>query len=816
MPLSNAAGSGSLMRWRTPGLRGRLLVAFLGIVALAILAAAGAILAFRLIGGQLDIVSQRMPSAQRALEVSRSAERLIAAAPALVTAANPLERAEVNRTLAHELAQLDGQLTQLRVSSGGSLPVDGIAAAAADLTQSLSILTARVAQRVELSEQVAAGRRELFIVSETMLALLLPWLEVLAGQISAHLAQASAIDSGGADPIQQLVELMRSQRTIAVLHRQISAAIDLALEASTLESLDRVPVLDFQLRLALSEIEESLGLLDPRLRQLLLEPLSSLRRLAVGSGALPAARGAELALVEAAVGQLDEAAARSVELTAAVDALAAAAEQDIFAAVGDALSVQRIGTAGLVALVLLTLGGSVLIVWLYVGRNLVRRLTALNDGMLAIAGGELRTPMPVAGTDEIAAMGRAVEIFRQNTVERDALLAEQGRTAERLEREVRQRTAQLQAADRFKAQFLAAASHDLRQPLHALNLFAAQLPEVRDPAERDRLGERIGRAVHAMNELFDALLDMSKLEAGLLEPAVTDLAIEGVLRRIETTFEGAARKKGLSLRIVQSSAWIRSDAVLLERILLNLVSNAVRYTSHGRVLVGVRRRGERLRIDVYDSGPGIAADRQLEVFREFHQLPGADRRSGLGLGLAIVERLARLLGHELELHSRRGSGTRFSLSVPLLRAAPAAATVAEEPQVLDRLAGKVALMLDDDPDAVEGMAGVLRAWGCQVLQAATLTEAIAAIKGRTQIIDVIIADYWLGHGSTGIEAIERLRHILQRPVAAFLVSGDTTPERLREARRHGVHLLHKPVPPMRLRAILTQTLSEPRRPRAAE
>jgi signal transduction histidine kinase/CheY-like chemotaxis protein len=427
-----------------------------------------------------------------------------------------------------------------------------------------------------------------------------------------------------------------------------------------------------------------------------------------------------------------------------------------------------------------------LIVWLYVGRNIVRRLTALSDSMLAIAGGNLATPAAVKGTDEIAAMGRAVEVFRRNTLERDSFAS----------------------ANKYKSRFIAAASHDLRQPLHALNLFVAQLRSEPDPAERSRLAGRIEAAAASMNELFESLLDMSKLDAGALQPDVSDYPVQPLLTRIETTFAGAAREKGLRLRIMPSEARFRSDFILLERVLLNLVSNAVRYTERGGVAVGCRRRGDHLRIDVWDTGPGIPEERQRIIFGEFVQLDGQtpNSRGGLGLGLSIVERLGRLLGHPIEVRSWPERGSRFSVVVPraAARAEAAAGSAATFQTILEPLRGKRILVIDDDPLVLDGMSGMLRSWGCDVAAAGSEEAALALMTTQAREPDLIISDFRLGAGRSGIEAIERLRSELDTETPAFLISGDTAPEPLHEARARGYHLLHKPVAPMRLRAMLNQ------------
>jgi signal transduction histidine kinase/CheY-like chemotaxis protein len=379
----------------------------------------------------------------------------------------------------------------------------------------------------------------------------------------------------------------------------------------------------------------------------------------------------------------------------------------------------------------------------------------------------------------------------------------------RLFEELRDKSRQLELANTSKSRFLAAASHDLRQPLHALNLFVAQLRTEPDADERDRLVERIDAAVNAMNELFSALLDMSKLDAGVLELELTDFPAEQLLRRMETTFADAAREKGLQLKVVPSTAWIRSDFILLERILLNLVSNAVRHTVRGGVVIGCRRRGERLRLEVWDSGVGIPKDQQKNVFGEFYRLEGSkpDPRGSLGLGLAIVDRLGRLLGHPIELTSVVDKGSHFSVSVPAAsKRHDAAETPVSPGPVSDPIPGKLIVVIDDDTLALDGMRGILRGWGCEVVSADSDTAALTRLAALGQQPDLIISDFRLAGGKTGIDAIECLRAALGAAVPALLITGDTAPQRLREANASGYHLLHKPVPLMKLRALLNQML----------
>jgi CheY-like chemotaxis protein len=367
---------------------------------------------------------------------------------------------------------------------------------------------------------------------------------------------------------------------------------------------------------------------------------------------------------------------------------------------------------------------------------------------------------------------------------------------------------QLEEVNLAKSRFLAAASHDLRQPLHALNLFVTQLRTETDQAEKSRVIARIDAAVAAMNELFNALLDMSRLDAGVLVPNIAEFPVDQLLKRIEMTFTAAARQKNLRLRVVSNGAWVRGDFILLERILINLVSNAVRYTETGGIVVGCRRRAGVLRIEVWDSGIGIPEDQQRNIFGEFYQLSSAkqDRRGGLGLGLAIVERLCRLLDYPIELTSRPDKGSRFVISVLLT----APVKLAEQPAqaAVDQAMGKSVVVIDDDALVLDGMRGVLKGWGCDVVTATSEDAALAALSKGERPPDIIISDYRLNDGKTGFDAIERIRRAFGAPIPAFLISGDTAPERLREARASGYYLLHKPVLPITLRAVVSQLLKD--------
>jgi CheY-like chemotaxis protein/anti-sigma regulatory factor (Ser/Thr protein kinase) len=272
-----------------------------------------------------------------------------------------------------------------------------------------------------------------------------------------------------------------------------------------------------------------------------------------------------------------------------------------------------------------------------------------------------------------------------------------------------------------------------------------------------------------------------------------------------------AREKKLALIVMKTAVYVRSDLSLLSRIVRNLLSNALSYTDRGGVVLGCRRNGDSVRIEVWDSGRGIPADRHEEIFREFSQLdnPERDRRKGLGLGLAIVERLARLLGHSVELRSEVGRGSVFSITVPRgAREDCVPIDVPPETTTAFDLADALVLVVDDEAAVQDGMAAVLRRWGCDVLTSGSGEEMLAKLIGVRKLPDLIVSDYRLRGEENGIQVVEMLRGEFNTDIPALLVTGDTAPDRLRDAEASGLPILHKPVNPARLRTLIANLLRE--------
>ena len=392
-----------------------------------------------------------------------------------------------------------------------------------------------------------------------------------------------------------------------------------------------------------------------------------------------------------------------------------------------------------------------------------------------------------------------------------------------LERRVDERTAELQrlnaelerakdeadAANLSKTRFLAAASHDILQPLNAARLYASALSEGARQVgveERADLARNVDISLEAVEEIIGALLDISRLDAGATRPEISDVSIADLMGLLEIEFAAFARAKGLDLVFVSTTLAIRTDRRLMRRLLQNLISNALKYTLSGRVLVGCRRVPGAVRIEVWDTGLGIPPEHERTVFAEFKRLDqGARVARGLGLGLSIVERLGRVLEHPIGLRSRPGEGSVFSVTAPLGRAPlmPRADPGAPEPVAAgEPLDGLKVLAIDNEPRVLEGLRALLTRWGCLVATAHGPEEAMAALDAFGAP-DVIIADYHLDLGD-GVAAIRALRERFGRTTPAILATADRSLEVRDEAARADVIVMTKPLKPAPLRAQLTR------------
>jgi Na+/proline symporter/signal transduction histidine kinase/ActR/RegA family two-component response regulator len=391
------------------------------------------------------------------------------------------------------------------------------------------------------------------------------------------------------------------------------------------------------------------------------------------------------------------------------------------------------------------------------------------------------------------------------------------RANEGLERRVRERTHELEhlnteladaksaaeTANISKTRFLAAASHDILQPLNAARLYVTSLVERRGDGEEARLVNNVDASLEAVEDIIAALLEISRLDAGAMNPDVSAFRIDELMATLEHDFAPLAQAKGIDLVFIPCRLAVRSDRRLLRRLLQNLVSNAIKYTRTGRVLVGCRRRGPGLRIDVYDTGIGIPIHQRRAVFFEFQRLEqGAREAPGLGLGLSIVERIARVLDHPLHLESQAGRGSHFSVEVPVAPAVPQRAPAAE--MRLDRgVFGQTVLCVDNDANILDGMTTLLRGWGCDVLAAGDLAGAVAAVRASAKVPCGLLVDYHLD-GGNGIDAVTALRRQFDPEMPAALITADRSPEVRDAAHAVEIAVLNKPLKPAALRAVMSQ------------
>jgi signal transduction histidine kinase/CheY-like chemotaxis protein len=387
-----------------------------------------------------------------------------------------------------------------------------------------------------------------------------------------------------------------------------------------------------------------------------------------------------------------------------------------------------------------------------------------------------------------------------------------------LEKRVRDRTEELtrlnselalaksaaEDANNSKTRFLAAASHDILQPLNAARLYVTSLVEKQSGGDDSKLAENIDDSLEAIEEILGALLDISRLDAGAMTPSISSFKMADLMRSLEIEFTPIARAKGLKLIFVPCSLPAQSDRALLRRLLQNFISNAIKYTPRGRVLVGCRRRGQSLQIGVYDTGVGIPALKRGEIFKEFHRLEqGARIARGLGLGLSIVERLARVLNHGIAIDSVASGGSVFSVTVPVAAAVNHTAAVLSTTAPRAPMSGALIVCIENDPAILDGMKTLLTAWDAKVIAVTDPEAAIAAMEEVGGTVTGLLVDYHLDRGN-GVAAIREIRRRFGESIPATLITADRSPNVRAAAREDNIAVLNKPVKPASLRAVLGQ------------
>ncbi|MBI5275592.1 MAG: HAMP domain-containing protein [Burkholderiales bacterium] len=439
----------------------------------------------------------------------------------------------------------------------------------------------------------------------------------------------------------------------------------------------------------------------------------------------------------------------------------------------------------------------------FLARRMVRPIRELEAGARDIGAGRLDRSIEVRTGDEVEALATQFNTMTSQLRESYATLEDKVEQRTRAAEDERQRA---ESASLAKSRFLAAASHDLRQPMHALNLYLGALAGQDLAVPARRLLENVRQCTQTMDDLFEGLLDISRLDANTVTPQVETFALGPLLARIGVEFEPQARAKGLRLRVVPGHALVHSDPALVERIVRNLVSNAVRYTRQGHIVLGCLCARGRVLVQVRDTGIGIAADEQPLVFEEFYQVgnPERDRGKGLGLGLSIVQRLAQLLDAPVRLLSEPGKGSMFEVSLPLAQHMPAITVRPTETRDADALEGKLVVVVDDESVVLDATRILLEQWGCEVVPANSGAQAVERLASARRVPDLLVCDYRLKQPENGLLVMEALREEFNRQIPALIITGDVLPESMELQESNDTAVLHKPVPDNVLRDTLAR------------
>ncbi len=385
---------------------------------------------------------------------------------------------------------------------------------------------------------------------------------------------------------------------------------------------------------------------------------------------------------------------------------------------------------------------------------------------------------------------------------------------EKINQELAAAKEEAEEANQSKTRFLAAASHDLMQPLNAALLSLSLLEDQQRTDEGQRLVEQMHRSLTSIEELLRTLLEISKFDAGAVKTRISEVSLDQMIGSLEESFRPFADLKRLKFRVVSRALTVRTDKTMIRRILQNLISNALRYTISGGVLVGVRERAEGIVIDVYDTGCGIAAGDIESIFEEFHRGNNPDNtEAGLGLGLSIVRRMVDALGYELTVSSRPGKGTRFRLALPQQasrRVSPPEKCMLELPEGKAPLAGQVVLLIENDPAVARAMTSLMRSWSLKVSTVTGLDETMRLVLDKKVVPDLIIADQHLDNDELGTSAVAAIRAFSKQRIPAIIVSADPCTELEVIVGQMKMEMLPKPVKPAQLRALMSHLLNRSR------
>lgn len=466
-------------------------------------------------------------------------------------------------------------------------------------------------------------------------------------------------------------------------------------------------------------------------------------------------------------------------------------------------SKKRMLLAGLV-IALSGLGAAALLA-LALGRSVSRPVRQLSRSVAELRRGNLSARVNADSGGELQLLeqgfNQMAQVLQANQAELEQRISDATASLEA-------KRAEAEQANRAKSSFLAAVSHDLRQPMHAIGLFAATLKRQVGNTPQAELVQRIEESVSALSAMFDGLLNISRLDSGMLEPQYEACDLAALLRHLSHEFQPLADQKNLRLSVHARSAWVNTDVMLLGRMISNLLTNAIRYTQNGGVLIACRRRGADWLVQIWDTGIGIAEENLPRIFEEYFQVGNSERnrRQGVGLGLAIVSRIGRLLGYPVTIRSRLGRGSVFSITLPAVAAIGVIPGAAQTETLACAFQGEHVLLIDDDEGVRTSMSGLLASWGLRAYAAGDLAQAQTLL--RDCVPQLIICDYRLPQAS-GLETVARLRAQVPHTVPAILISGDTALDSAQAMQSSGLPVLYKPVQAETLRAAIARSLERP-------
>jgi signal transduction histidine kinase/CheY-like chemotaxis protein len=759
------AANASKLKGVRYGLRERLLLSFVAISGFSVVAAVVGIYAFYAIGEALHrVTGKSVPPAIATLELAQRTERIVAAGPALLAAANNSQFSSTSATVEEEVKQAALLLNELPDKGVPADKLIEIQEVFNQVAANLGGLKSAAQRRIAAANHKATLVSDIYHAYSRFRAVWTPKFEELKGDITAlqRSLDAEGTPEARLAALNRLNSALQDLTPLEQIQQQAAIAFESLMRAASADTQPALDSIQQQVDRAVRRIDDLVSGLDPDVSLALVVPLSQLRASAMGSSRIKSARQVELEAGYDGQRLIVENSALSAQLSKAVQALGSAAKQGIVEATEETQSVQQRGWIGLLAVVALSLISSALIGWLYVGRNIVARLTQLSSAMLAIANGRGDTSVPVRGSDEVAAMGRAVEVFRRNTLERDELLAEKAQAAEQLEQEVKQRTAeieekgrQLAEASQHKSQFLANMSHELRTPLNAIIGLTDMLTSHPARFGTDKALEplrRVHRAGTHLLGLINQILDLSKIEAGKLELHLESVSILPLIEEVIGTARPLAEqnKNILAFECPRDLPPIEADAMRLLQIILNLLSNACKFTKSGNIKLLVTtalHEGQRfVEIAVIDTGIGMTAEQMSRLFEEFSQADAstACQYGGTGLGLAITRRLCQMMGGDVTVASELGKGSTFTVRLPFAagRAADAPAAPAGKAAVA-KPGRDYVLVIDDDETARDLIGDYLAQAGFTVITAADGIEGLKRAKEYHPIaitLDVLMPD----------------------------------------------------------------------------